>query len=432
MHRRLATLALALTCLIIPVAGFAAGFSVFEAGARALGTGGAFAARADDPSAIFFNPAGIVDLENWQATAGVSLIFTGTSFAGVDPDPGFGVTEKTIDHVFTPINAYVSWKFHEKWAAGVGLMNPFGLGQTWDNEDEFTGRHIVQEVDLVTFNITPVIAYRPATTVALSFGAQIVLGSVELTRAQQMWDPNGSGFLDVGTAKLEGSNDVDVGWTAGILIDATETTRVGISFRSQVDLDASGDATFVQSPSGNPAFDAAVSALWPDDQGVALQVNLPSMLWIGTMFEGVENWKFLVDLVFFGWSDFKTLEFVFDDPSLNVVRPQDYDDTVQIRLGAEYAVNEVWAVRGGYYYDPSPQPDPSISPLLADKDRHGITLGVGYTSGRWWADAFGLALISPDRSTNGESLDQYNGTYGSYGYLAGINVGFTWGGGEQE
>jgi len=432
MHRRLATLALALVCLIIPATGFAAGFSVFEAGARALGTGGAFAARADDPSTIFYNPAGIVDLENWQATAGVSLIFTGTSFAGVDPDPGYGVTEKTIDHVFTPINAYISWKFAEKWAAGIGLMNPFGLGQTWDNENEFTGRHIVQEVDLVTFNVTPVVAYRPADTVALSAGAQIVHGSVDLTRAQQMWDPNGSGFLDVGTAHLEGSNDVAWGWTAAILLDVSESVRVGINYRSKIELDASGDAAFVQQASGNPAFDLAVAAQWPEDQGVALTVKLPDMLWIGGSYDGVDNWLFLLDLVFFGWSEFQTLDFVFDDPSLDSSRPQNYDDTVQIRLGAEYTLNEAWSLRGGYYYDPSPQPTPSMSPLLADKDRHGITLGLGWVSGKWWVDAYGLALISPDRSTDGESLDGYNGTYGSYGYLTGVNVGYAWGGGEQE
>ena len=290
----------------------------------------------------------------------------------------------------------------------------------------------MQEVDLVTFNFTPVVAYRPAETVALSAGAQIVHGSVKLRRAQQQWDPNGSGFLDVGTAELEGSNDADMGWTAGILIDASESVRVGINYRSKIELDVSGDATFVQQSSGNPSFDLAVAAQWPDDQGVSTKVSLPDMLWIGGSYAGLEDWLFLLDLVFFGWSEFQTLDFTFaEDSSLDVSRPQNYDDTVQIRLGAEYALNEAWNLRGGYYWDPSPQPTASMSPLLADKDRHGITLGLGWVSGRWWVDAFGLALISSDRDTNGESHDGYNGTYGSYGYLTGVNVGYTWGGGDQ-
>lgn len=432
MQRRLVTLALALACIMVPASGFAAGFSVFEAGSRALGTGGAFAARADDPSAIFFNPAGIVDLENWQATAGVSLIFTGTSFAGVDPDPGFGVTEKTKDHVFPPINAYVTWKFAEKWAAGLGLMNPFGLGQTWENESTFTGRHISQEVDLKTFNLTPVVAFKPIETLRLSVGAQLVHGSVKLYRYQQAFNTSTSSIEDVGTANLEGSNDVDAGWCFGVLLDIAENARVGVSFRSDVEVNIDGDATFTQQSTGDPAFDAAVAAQFPENQGVSTMVHLPAMWWLAGMYDGVENWMFLLDLVFFRWSDFQTLGFNFaGDPSLDVTRPQNYDDTVQIRLGAEYALNEQVALRAGYYWDPSPQPQASMSPLLADKDRSGISLGIGYQKGRWWLDAFGLALISPDRSTSGAANDQYNGTYGSYGYLTGVNVGYAWGGGDQ-
>ena len=67
MQRRFAVFAVTLLFLAAPAASFAAGFSVFEAGAKALGMGGAFVAQADDPSAIFFNPAGIASLENTQS-----------------------------------------------------------------------------------------------------------------------------------------------------------------------------------------------------------------------------------------------------------------------------------------------------------------------------------------------------------------------------
>ncbi|TYB81177.1 MAG: hypothetical protein FXF54_14905 [Kosmotoga sp.] len=47
------------TVLIVPTFVFANGFQINEQGAKALGMGGAFVAQADDPSALYFNPAGI-------------------------------------------------------------------------------------------------------------------------------------------------------------------------------------------------------------------------------------------------------------------------------------------------------------------------------------------------------------------------------------
>jgi hypothetical protein len=42
----------------------------------------------------------------------------------------------------------------------------------------------------------------------------------------------------------------------------------------------------------------------------------------------------------------------------------------------------------------------------------------------WVIDAFGLALITSDRSTDGLSLDGFNGDYGTYAFLFGVNAGF--------
>ena len=63
-----------LAMLALPVCIFANGFDIYEQSAEAVGLGGAFIAQADDPSAVFFNPAGIVQLEGTQLSVGVCLI----------------------------------------------------------------------------------------------------------------------------------------------------------------------------------------------------------------------------------------------------------------------------------------------------------------------------------------------------------------------
>ena len=53
---------------------FAAGFRLPEAGAKAMGMGFAFTAQADDPSAIYFNPAGLTQLKGQNVMVGVTYV----------------------------------------------------------------------------------------------------------------------------------------------------------------------------------------------------------------------------------------------------------------------------------------------------------------------------------------------------------------------
>jgi long-chain fatty acid transport protein len=81
-------------------------------------------------------------------------------------------------------------------------------------------------------------------------------------------------------------------------------------------------------------------------------------------------------------------------------------------------------IRFGGYYDETPQPTSSVSVLLPDAERFGLTLGAGKTWGKWNLDAFGLLLIIPDRSTELSSIDGYNGTYASSVGALGVTAGF--------
>jgi len=425
MRRVVRIIALLAVGVSIPWSCFAAGFSIFEAGAKALGMGGAFTAQADDPSAIFFNTAGIADLERTQLYLGVSTIFTGTSFAGVDPDPGYGTTGETGTMVFPPFNAYVTYQFKEGLTGGFGIFNAYGLGQVWANPSEFPGRHISYDVNLKTFYFNPTLAWRAHEKFAFGGGVQAVYSSVHLESYIQRVDPNGSGLLDVATTELDGNSSLDWGGNLGILAGPFSGFTLGASYRSKVDANISGTGTFTQIETGSPQFDQGVAQELPTNQSVETVVNLPWLLSVAGVYRFKERWTVEVDFNYIGWSVFEQLEFNFEDPDLVAVRPQNFDNTLTVRSGLQYELNEAWDLRGGYYYDPTPQPTESISPMLADTDRHGLSLGCGYARETWWLDAFGLVLLTSERDTDGVGANGFNGTYGTYAVLFGANVGFT-------
>lgn len=74
--------------LALPMASMGAGFHIREQGAKAMGMANAFVAQADDPSAVFYNPAGIAFQEGTAISLGVTIInvpeteFKGTTYSG--------------------------------------------------------------------------------------------------------------------------------------------------------------------------------------------------------------------------------------------------------------------------------------------------------------------------------------------------------------
>ena len=73
---------------------FGNGFRLPNQDPEAIARGNAFTATADNPAAIYYNPAGITQLEGQQVRAGVYLISTGVDYKALDgsthsPDSSF-------------------------------------------------------------------------------------------------------------------------------------------------------------------------------------------------------------------------------------------------------------------------------------------------------------------------------------------------------
>jgi long-chain fatty acid transport protein len=403
----------------------AAGFSIFEQGARGMGFAGAFTAVADDPSAIFHNAAGIAFLKGKNVYLGATLVSPSFDFVGDDPFPGAGVAETSSSLLVTVPTFYYSHQFSESLVFGLGVHSPFGLETAWENPDRFTGRFLSQRADLKSLSLNPTAAFKLQDRLSLGVGFDFRLAQVKLRRRVPSVNPFTQKVADIASAELQSDWSTGFGFNVGFLAKPSEDWSVGIAYRHKVKVEFGGSAVFNQVTTGYSTFDALVAAALPNGATpLATEVTFPGIFSGGLAYRR-DDWTISAEADWFQWSTFDRLDLVFESrPDLSQSIPEEYQNSWQYRLGIERRIGRTWAVRGGYFYDTTPVPPESVSPLLPDSSRHGFCVGGSWTNGRVRFDLGSWYLKGKDRSTEGVNRDHYDGTYKPSAITLGASFGY--------
>jgi long-chain fatty acid transport protein len=412
--KRLA-LALVIGCFVVfcqNSSGYAAGFLIYSHDAASNGMGLAFAAQADNPSAIFYNPAGINLLEGTNFSSGGSIIMPDTTYKS--PSGNKTDMEK---HVFFVPSVFLTHKINDKFSAGLGLFSPFGLSNDWPNDWE--GRFISTFAEIKSIFLNPTISWQLHPKLSLAAGINYVDSEVKLKRSVDI-EGEISKFIGFpvqlpgspeGRTKIDGEGN-GVGYNLGLLFHFTDTTTIGISYRSSVDIDYDGDVDFnIPQP---------YSFLFPDGD-VSSNIELPPILAIGICTTAINNWTFEFDLVWTGWSTFDKLTANFKEgfpPDETISR--NWDDVISYHFGIKYHWNESLVLRWGYIFDESPVPEETMDPILPDADSHIVTFGVGYQRKNLSFDLSYMGLIFEDRRTD-KNIDKFYGEYETFTNLIAFN-----------
>src|SRR6266513_3087113 len=425
MRSRLPLL-ICLVVLSITTAAFGSGFALFEHGAKAVAMGGAFAATADDPSAIFYNVAGIAQLRRTELTFGGTAINFQNSFTG-DPNDLFtaGMSgSKYRAHTFIVPNAYATMPIGSNMTVGVGLFAPFGLRTNW--AQPWPGRYISSDANIKTVSVEPALAWQTSDgRLAIGGGPEYRRGKVILVRTNQATNIFTNRIADVASTYLTSDYSSKWGWNVGILFKPAATWRIGASYRSAETMDFKGTATITQISTGNAQLDAIVRSQLPPTQPVTTSIAFPAFAYIALGTSTIPNWDIEFDLEHNNWSRFKSLQInLLTTPSQSINRPQNWKSTFSYRLGGNHPVTSDWDIRLGAVYDKNPEPVEAVTPLLADADRVGVSFGVGYHRGPFVLDATEFALHFKKRSTQGQSPDNFNGTYKTDANLISVNLGY--------
>lgn len=391
---------------------FGGGFQINEHGARAMGMSGAFTGLANDPSALYFNGAGITQLSGTRLMLGVTLISPTAGFRGPSPS----ITEyKLKDQLFNPVNFYLTHQATDWLYFGISFNNQYGLGTKWD--PNWVGRFLAIETDLKTYYINPTMAIKFTKELSLSFGITYAIGTVTINRNALL-----TPFAGEANVNLEGDGHA-TGFTAGVLYKPSETVSFGLSVRSENIFNLKGDAT-----SNGPT---ALSSLLPKG-GIEAKLTTPLNITFGAAIKPLCNLTVTGDIQYVGWSSYDKLAVDFADPKLeDLSAVRDYQNTFIARLGAEYNLCESLALRAGVLFDKNPVKDEMVEPTLPDANRIGMNIGLGYKlTSNITVDAAYLFLRFSERTIANskvsymDGLAPFNGTYNSSAHLFGFNVSY--------
>lgn len=409
--------ALTLTVLL-PRGGLAAGFALVQQGTAAMGQGNAFVAEANDPSALYYNPAGITQLRRPEVYFATVVNAPDREYHG--PHGAFSQTNHRLYHAGS---TYLVVPLHERVVMGVGVFAPFGLGTAWP--PGWSGRYLTTLSRLKTYNLNPALAVKLWPNFSLAAGFDALYGKVELKR--QLPVMVGQTPLSDGEAALSGDG-TGFGFNVGALYEPWPGIKLGLSYRSKIPVNLKGDL-HTTLPPPLPAL--------PVTSGSA-RLDLPPSLTFGLCLSRWQPLTFNFDVTWTGWSTFDRLKIDLDRAlpgngllTRTLVFPKNWRDAWAWRWGASYQVKENLKVRAGYIYDKTPVPADTLDPQVPDNDRHIFTVGGDLKISRFTLGlAYNYIYMEPRTKNNALGLNgrplppglQANGTYKSDVHSLGLSL----------
>lgn len=457
---------------------YGASVDTFGIGPRATALGGAVSASQGDVYSIYYNPAALTDLEGGQLAVALQMMDPETKFhdytvtggeSAITGDKlddmggtGFG---DIGDSLYIPFLGYAQ-PINDKLAVGVALYVPFGLDIEYP-EDTVGAMNSFHSYYLRE-TLTPTLSYKLSDK--LSLGVGVALGMSEsgaemklnmaapsevnvaftgldtysTDNVQAVYDTvyaayGGDANAEVATAaatqtstqygqlayaytvyegahaELEMEDDFNYSFNVGVLYKPAENVALALTYRGRTDADFEGDIK-VYTNTGDV-----------ETTNVTMDYDHPEQVQVGLMVKPVPSVSLELDVVWTNWSINSVQNVLLDTEIIggavdHISQARNWNDTNQIRIGAEWQSTDTLALRCGYFYDPSPIPDDTFDIIWPDADRKTYSIGAGYKIGKWTIDAsFQLAHAEMKRIIGGES-DNLNSSYNVEGLIEGYRV----------
>ncbi|NDV28832.1 OmpP1/FadL family transporter [Desulfovibrio sp. JC010] len=395
----------------------AAGFALYEWGARGNALGGAMVAKADDPSAIAWNPAGITQLEGTHISAGVAMIAPKMNLTTTVN--GVSTKNAMTENVFFVPNSYITHQINDNVWLGVGMFTRFGLGTEFD--ENWDGRYASYNTAIESYSFNPNLAYKFNDYISFAAGIEIMKVRADL---RKKIDSTGASNPATDVDQRLRVDGFTPGFNAAIHVTPNEQWSLGLSWRSKMNHRATGSASYTMPNNAAPPANRF------NDSDVSMNMNTPHMIFGGVEYKPMKNLSIEFDAIYSMWSDYSAIDYYFDKSTAigvnNYTADKKWNDVWRFEVGVEYLPIEDLALRAGYFYDQSPIPDSYVDYMLPTNDRQNVSLGVGWKYKSFSVDAAYNYMWMADRNIEARPADNIVATEirNSRTHIVSLDMGF--------
>lgn len=375
MHHQLLTASLTLlACGSLDAAATRIAFIDSFATAR----GNAFTATADNPSAVFYNAAGLTQVEGTQIQGNVFAISLGYEYDG---DSG----SEDMDDEYQPVpSVFISHKFEDApFAVGFGAYAPFALGTDWGSDAGFAtptspspfdpALAVPYEANLQYIKYHATIAWQISETLSVGAGLSFDDTSVDIKT-------NGLEFDGV---------DEAIGYSLSVLWQPNKQHSFGLNYQAKTEMTYDGE---VSGPAVSFVTSGATSTL-----DTKADLIYPESIVFGYSYRPNEHWNFEFNLDWTNWDRVNELELEGTPFAYEL----NWESAFIWELGVTRYFDNGWHLSGGYTFVENAVPDADFLPIVPDSDRHFFAIGVGGTWERLtWQLTYQQAFAS-ERSVSG-------------------------------
>jgi long-chain fatty acid transport protein len=436
----------------------ATGFAIYEMGARAAALAGAFTAKADDASAISYNPAGLAFLDGFRIKTNIQYGTLKASAFSPHTETSFMSNPLQIQGLH-----YIAWSPLKDITFGFGRFTPYSTDTEWNGD--WPGNRICVSSRFASIYLRSALAVKLLPGLALGVGMDVILSRAE-------WSHN----IDFQHESFSQSNiplymdsrhytqGTGIGFVSGLMWKIGKRLQIGGKYQHKVNFNSTGSNTFhdpflnissisVPGPDGRLVSMYKLMRSFYKVQDITFKTSLPREIILGIMLMPVDRLTLLLDLQWTQWSDAMKWEFQADKSGrdLNPEFMEQYADffgitpdygiqsadmswidTWNIKFGMEFHLSNEVLFRAGYATHPSAVKDNAIHPVIPDLDKNLISLGFGYAGPLFsiWDDTklndfsfdiFVQYMFSKDKTS---SLPGYEFTFDTDRLVIGLGVGF--------
>ena len=416
---------------------YSQGFSNDNQGTKALGQANAFIARASDPSAIWYNPAGITQLK------GIHIYLGGSGFAH-NPEvrsQEFLTTFTSENSLLISPHLYLSYQLSKNLWAGLGFSTPSNYLQNWG--DDPVGNQAVRSSEtfrIYSHVISPCLAVKINNNISLGLGLHYLRSNIKMT----LWDRQeienlAKEELGVTITDYFLRSDYDLScdtltFFGGIQARISDALIFGFSYQGGRDMESKGTLDFDHKETQYPALDPLVREAFPDVDVTNLGTTTVHQFTFGLAFLLSRKLELEVNYNYKLWSHLEKWEYVFSKPIIEEdlayytegELPWYWQNSHSLRFGAEFHANESFDLRTGISLNQSPVPAERLILVVPDSNNTAIHLGLGYKINKFKIDIAYTYKIFAERANDIPNWNEYGITVlKTYGSVFGISLGFT-------